>query len=202
MTILRSSARSWRCAAEQARLLGYDNFAAYRLDDSMAKTADAVERLLLQVWEPAKRKARAERAKLEKRRARRRIERGDRAVGLALLRREGAASRIRPRRGRGEAVLRPRQHGCTRRSTRPAACSASASPSAAMCPSTIRMCGSGRYATAQVNMSACFCTTISRAPASSRAHGRAVTVIRRPGWRRSPRSSSTTTISRKALRPC
>jgi peptidyl-dipeptidase Dcp len=51
--------------AEQARLLGYDNFAAYRLDDSMAKTADAVERLLLQVWRPAKAKARAELAKLE-----------------------------------------------------------------------------------------------------------------------------------------
>ena len=51
--------------AEQARLLGYDNFAAYRLDDAMAKTTDAVERLLLQVWEPAKEKARDERAKLE-----------------------------------------------------------------------------------------------------------------------------------------
>jgi peptidyl-dipeptidase Dcp len=51
--------------AEQARLLGYDNFAAYRLDDSMARTAAAVERLLLQVWEPAKRKAGEERARLE-----------------------------------------------------------------------------------------------------------------------------------------
>jgi peptidyl-dipeptidase Dcp len=51
---------------EQARLLGYDNFAAYRLDDSMAKTAAAVERLLLQVWEPAKRKAGEERASLER----------------------------------------------------------------------------------------------------------------------------------------
>jgi peptidyl-dipeptidase Dcp len=50
--------------AEQARLLGYDNFAAYRLDDSMAKSADAVERLLLQVWEPAKAKARTELAKI------------------------------------------------------------------------------------------------------------------------------------------
>jgi peptidyl-dipeptidase Dcp len=50
---------------EQARLLGYDNFAAYRLDDSMAKSADAVEHLLLQIWEPAKVKARAELAKLE-----------------------------------------------------------------------------------------------------------------------------------------
>ena len=52
--------------AEQAQLLGYDNFAAYRLDDSMAKTADAVENLLLQVWGPAKAKARAELANLEK----------------------------------------------------------------------------------------------------------------------------------------
>ena len=50
---------------EQAQLLGYDTFAAYRLDDSMAKTTGAVERLLLEVWDPAKRKARGERAALE-----------------------------------------------------------------------------------------------------------------------------------------
>jgi len=51
--------------AEQARLLGYEHFAAYRLDDSMAETVDAVENLLLQVWGPAKAKARAELGKLE-----------------------------------------------------------------------------------------------------------------------------------------
>ena len=51
--------------AEQARLLGYESFADYRLDDTMAKTTAAVERLLLQVWEPAKEKARGERAALE-----------------------------------------------------------------------------------------------------------------------------------------
>jgi peptidyl-dipeptidase Dcp len=51
--------------AEQARLLGYENFADYRLDDTMAKTSAAAERLLLQVWEPAKAKARDERAALE-----------------------------------------------------------------------------------------------------------------------------------------
>ena len=49
---------------EQARLLGYDTYAAYRLDDTMAKTADAAEHLLEQVWEPAKHKAAAERAEL------------------------------------------------------------------------------------------------------------------------------------------
>ena len=51
--------------AEQARLLGYENFADYRLDDTMAKTTAAVDRLLTQVWEPAKGKAREERAALE-----------------------------------------------------------------------------------------------------------------------------------------
>ena len=51
--------------AEQARLLGYDNFAAYRLDDTMAKTPEAAEGLLHAVWEPAKRKAAGERAELE-----------------------------------------------------------------------------------------------------------------------------------------
>src|SRR5712692_2076826 len=49
---------------EQARLLGYDSYAAYRLDDTMAKTPDAADRLLRQVWEPAKRRAGDERADL------------------------------------------------------------------------------------------------------------------------------------------
>jgi peptidyl-dipeptidase Dcp len=51
--------------AEQARLLGYDNFAAYRLDDTMAKTPEAAAALLRAIWEPAKRKAAEERAELE-----------------------------------------------------------------------------------------------------------------------------------------
>jgi len=51
--------------AEQAQLLGYENFADFRLDDTMAKTPAAVERLLLQVWGPAKEKACSEKAALE-----------------------------------------------------------------------------------------------------------------------------------------
>jgi peptidyl-dipeptidase Dcp len=50
--------------AEQARLLGYASYAAYRLDDTMAKTPAAADDLLRRVWEPAKQKAAAERADL------------------------------------------------------------------------------------------------------------------------------------------
>jgi peptidyl-dipeptidase Dcp len=49
---------------EQARLLGYETYAAYRLDDTMAKTPEAAEHLLEQVWIPAKHRAAAERDEL------------------------------------------------------------------------------------------------------------------------------------------
>jgi peptidyl-dipeptidase Dcp len=52
--------------SEQARLLGYHDFAEYRLDDAMARDASAVEKLLLEVWRPAKEKAAEERAALER----------------------------------------------------------------------------------------------------------------------------------------
>src|SRR6056297_504670 len=42
---------------ERAALLGYDSFAAYKLETEMAKTPQAVRDLLMQVWEPAKARA-------------------------------------------------------------------------------------------------------------------------------------------------
>lgn len=51
--------------AERARLLGYASFAHYRLDDTMAKTPDAVRALLARVWEPARRRALADRGALQ-----------------------------------------------------------------------------------------------------------------------------------------
>ena len=50
--------------AERARLLGHPSFAAFRLADSMAGTPEAVDALLAEVWEPAKRKAAGERDRL------------------------------------------------------------------------------------------------------------------------------------------
>jgi peptidyl-dipeptidase Dcp len=50
---------------ERAKLLGYDSFAAYKLEPEMAKTPARVLDLLMRVWEPAKRKAAADAAVLE-----------------------------------------------------------------------------------------------------------------------------------------
>jgi peptidyl-dipeptidase Dcp len=49
---------------ERAELLGYRDFAAFRLADTMAGTPEAVHRLLHEVWQPAKAKAAAERDRL------------------------------------------------------------------------------------------------------------------------------------------
>jgi len=51
--------------AERARLLGYPSFAHYRLDDTMAKTPEAVRALLDRVWAPARRRASADRDALQ-----------------------------------------------------------------------------------------------------------------------------------------
>ena len=45
---------------ERAKLLGYESFAAYKLEPEMAKTPAAVRELLMRVWEPARAKALAD----------------------------------------------------------------------------------------------------------------------------------------------
>jgi peptidyl-dipeptidase Dcp len=50
---------------ERAKLLGYASFAAYRLEDSMAKTPEAVRGLLERVWKPARARAMADRDALQ-----------------------------------------------------------------------------------------------------------------------------------------
>jgi peptidyl-dipeptidase Dcp len=54
-------AETVRLRAERARLLGYDDFAHYRLDDAMAKTPQAARALLDAVWTPARSRALADR---------------------------------------------------------------------------------------------------------------------------------------------
>jgi peptidyl-dipeptidase Dcp len=50
---------------ESARILGYPTYAAYRLEDSMAKTPDAVRGLLERVWKPARARALADRDEMQ-----------------------------------------------------------------------------------------------------------------------------------------
>ncbi len=60
------AAETLRLRAERATLLGYDSFAAYKLETEMAGTADAVRDLLMQVWVPAKAAAEADAKVLER----------------------------------------------------------------------------------------------------------------------------------------
>ena len=50
---------------ESAKLLGFPTFAAYRLEDSMARTPEAVRGLLERVWKPARARALADRDELQ-----------------------------------------------------------------------------------------------------------------------------------------
>lgn len=50
---------------EKAKLLGFNDFAAYTLDVKMAKTAEAANNLLTSIWEPAVQRAKEERAALQ-----------------------------------------------------------------------------------------------------------------------------------------
>jgi len=49
---------------ERAKLLGYESFAAYKLEPEMAKTPQNVRDLLMRVWAPAKARAESDAAKL------------------------------------------------------------------------------------------------------------------------------------------
>src|SRR5436190_12592254 len=51
---------------ESAKILGFATYAAYRLEDSMAKTPDAVRGLLERVWKPARARALADRDALQR----------------------------------------------------------------------------------------------------------------------------------------
>jgi peptidyl-dipeptidase Dcp len=58
----RIAAETLALRAERAALLGYKNFAAYKLETEMAGSAERVRELLMAVWEPAKRAADADAA--------------------------------------------------------------------------------------------------------------------------------------------
>lgn len=64
---------------EKAKLLGYESHAAFVLEENMAKNAENVEKLLLQLWKPALNRAVAEAADLQ-----------------AIIDRDGGSFRLQP----------------------------------------------------------------------------------------------------------
>jgi peptidyl-dipeptidase Dcp len=58
--------RTLALRAEKARLLGYESYAALKLDDTMAKTPEAVHGLLDPVWEKARERALADQVELQR----------------------------------------------------------------------------------------------------------------------------------------
>lgn len=54
-----------KARAAKAKLLGFDNFAAYQTDNVMAKTVDNAEDLLLKIWKPAVKRAHEEVAEMQ-----------------------------------------------------------------------------------------------------------------------------------------
>ena len=64
-TTTRPSSRSSGCARRAPSCWAFPTFAAYRLEDSMAKTPEAVRGLLERVWKPARARALADRDDLQ-----------------------------------------------------------------------------------------------------------------------------------------
>ncbi|WP_282181484.1 M3 family metallopeptidase [Aliiroseovarius marinus] len=58
------AAETLKLREERARLLGYDSFAAFKLETEMAGTPDRVRDLLMQVWEPAREAANKDAARM------------------------------------------------------------------------------------------------------------------------------------------
>ncbi|NNL17388.1 MAG: M3 family metallopeptidase, partial [Boseongicola sp.] len=58
-------AETLQLRSERARLLGYEDFASFKLETEMAKTPEAAQHLLMQVWEPARKSALADATKLQ-----------------------------------------------------------------------------------------------------------------------------------------
>jgi peptidyl-dipeptidase Dcp len=55
-----------RLRSEKAKLVGYESYAALKLDDTMAKTPDAVMELLMPVWDKARERAAEDQTQLQR----------------------------------------------------------------------------------------------------------------------------------------
>ena len=136
--------RSWGCRAERAQLLGFKTAADSALEFSMAKTPQAVRKLLMEVWAPARARAGEERDQLQKAVQ---AEGGNfklAAWDWRYYAEKVRKAKLRRRRRRDQALPAARQRH--RRGLRrgDASCSASPSTSAPTCPSITPTCAPSR----------------------------------------------------------
>ena len=146
-------------------------FAAYRLEDSMAKTPEAVRGLLERVWKPARARALADRDELQALVAE---EGGNFALAPWDWRYYAEKLRQRPgqfRRRRHQALSGARPHDRGRLRLRHPPVRRSPSPSARISRSGIPTCGSGRSRTAPAATRRCSMATTLPGPRSARAPG-------------------------------
>ena len=102
-------ARIAQLRAQKGKLLGFPNFAAWKIEDQMAKTPEAALKFMNALVPAATAKAASEAQDIQAviDAAEGRLQAP--AMGLGLLRRAGAQGQVRSRRGAGQAVFRARQ---------------------------------------------------------------------------------------------
>ena len=171
-TTTRSSPRSSQLRAERAKLLGYPTHAHWRLENTMAKTPERAMELMEAVWTPAVARVREEVADMQAVADQEKARHQDRALGLPLLRREGAQGEVRPRRERGQALPAAREAARRHVLGGRRSCSASrSSRSSGTCPSSIPTCASGKSTIRPASTSGSGTSIPTRARASAPARG-------------------------------
>ena len=108
-------ARIAQLRAQKGKLLGFPNFAAWKIEDQMAKTPEAALKFMDALVPAATAKATSEaqdiQAVIDGQKGGFKVQ----TVGLGLLRRAGTQGQVRSRRGTGQAVFRTRQCAAERR---------------------------------------------------------------------------------------
>ncbi len=143
-TTRRSSAEILKLRAERAKLLGYATHAHWRIEDQMAHTPERAMELMEAVWKPAVARVREEVADMQALADGERRGDPDRALGLPLLRREGAQGEVRPRRERDQALPAAREAARGHVLGGRASCSAAVRAGHRTCRSRTPTCASTR----------------------------------------------------------
>ena len=177
--------------AQKANLLGFANYAAYSLDDQMAKTPQAAEKLMTELVPAATAKAREEAAKMQTiiDRDEGRIQARDPRTGSSTPRRCARPTTISTSH-RSSRTSSSTACSRTASSTPPTRCTASPSRSATTSPSTTRTSASSKSSTPTARRWRSSTATTSHARTRAAARGWTASSTRAACSARSPSSST------------